>query len=248
MVGGSAAAAILFLVLVMHFASAPSYSTLLTGLDPAQTGKITSTLDTKGIPYQIENNGTALAVASGDTAQARIALATAGLLGSSTNQPGFELFNSQQLGESDFQQQITYQRALEGQLDETINSIQGVSGAQVQLVLPNSQNQIFGESNGISSAAVLLSGTTSLDPGSVRGIAQLVASSVPGLQTSVGVTSSQKPAVQLRCGGKDLPFVLTRLDAALWKVRFLLPKDATGDVELALQAGADQAKEKKAIG
>ena len=46
----------------MHFASAPSYSTLLTGLDPAQTGKIESTLSAKGIGYQIQNGGTALAV------------------------------------------------------------------------------------------------------------------------------------------------------------------------------------------
>lgn len=183
MVGGSAAGAILFLVIVMHFASAPSYSTLLTGLDPAQTGKITSTLDTKGIPYQIENNGTALAVASGDTAQARIALATAGLLGSSSDQPGFELFNSQPLGQSDFDQQITYQRALEGQLDQTIDQIQGVDSAQVNLVLPNPQDELFADSAQSATASVLLD-SSSLDSGSVQGIAQLVASSVPSLDAS----------------------------------------------------------------
>jgi len=183
MVGGSAAAAILFLVVVMHFASATSYSTLLTGLSPAQTGKITSTLDTKGIPYQIQNNGTALAVASGSTAQARIALAGAGLLGSSSNQPGFELFNSQQLGASNFQQQITYQRALEGQLDQTIDQIQGVNSAQVNLVLPNPQDQLFASTTQSASASVLLD-SSSLAPGSVQGIAQLVASSVPSLDVN----------------------------------------------------------------
>ena len=88
MVGGSVAAAIVFLVVIMHFASAPSYSTLLTGLDPAQTGKITSTLDAKGVAYQIQNGGTALAVESSQTSQARIALATAGLLGVGSTQPG----------------------------------------------------------------------------------------------------------------------------------------------------------------
>jgi len=179
-VGGSAAATVLFLVLVMHFASTPSYSTLLTGLDPAQTGKITSTLDTKGIPYQIQNNGTALAVASGETAKARIALATAGLLGSSSDHPGFELFNSQSLGQSQFQQQITYQRALEGQLDQTIDQIQGVNSAQVNLVLPDSQNELFADTAQNASASVLLD-SSPLDSGSVKGIAQLVASSVPSL-------------------------------------------------------------------
>ena len=101
-IGGSAAAAIAFLFLAFQMVSAPSYSTLVTGLDPSQTGKITSTLDTKGIQYQIQNNGTALAVESDRTAQARIALATAGLLGSSS-QPGMSLFDNQQLGSSNFQ-------------------------------------------------------------------------------------------------------------------------------------------------
>jgi flagellar M-ring protein FliF len=190
MVGGAAAAAIVFLVVIMHFASAPSYSTLLTGLDPTQTGKITSTLDTKGIGYQIQNNGTALAVQSDKTGPARIALATAGLLSGST-QPGFELFDKQQLGASNFQQQITYQRALEGQLDQTIETIQGVSSAQVQLVLPDPQQQLFADNTQSSSAAVLLSDSSSLDPSAVKGIAQLVASSVPGLQISkVTITDS----------------------------------------------------------
>jgi flagellar M-ring protein FliF len=181
MVGGAAIAAVLFLVLVMNFASQPSYSTLLTGLDPAQTGKITSALDSKGISYQLQNGGTALAVNSGQTSQARIALATAGLLGS--QQPGFELFNNSQLGASNFQQQITYQRALEGQLDQTIQQIQGVNSAQVNLVLPNPQAQLFADNSQAASASVLLSSST-LDSSAVRGIASLVASSVPGLQLS----------------------------------------------------------------
>jgi flagellar M-ring protein FliF len=181
-VGGAAVAAILFIYIFLHMVSQPSYSTLASGLDPSQTGKMTSVLSSHGVSYQLQNNGTALAVQSNQTSEARVALAGANLLGNT--QPGFSLFEKQSLGESNFQQQVTYQRALQGQLDETINSVQGVSGAQVELVLPSSQNQIFGESQGASSAAVLLSGTTSLDPASVRGIAQLVTSSVPGLQLS----------------------------------------------------------------
>ncbi len=174
-------AAILFVYMFLHTVSQPTYSTLMSGLDPSQTGKMTNTLSQHGISYQLQNNGTALAVQSNQTAQARIALAGSGLLGQS--QPDFSLFEKQSLGESNFQQQVTYQRALQGQLSETIDSIQGVSGAQVELVLPNSQNRLFGESQN-ASAAVLLSGSTALDQGAVRGIAQLVASSVPGLSLS----------------------------------------------------------------
>src|SRR5277367_1438639 len=178
--GGVAVAAILFVYLFVHTVSAPSYSTLVSGVEPSQTGKMTSTLSAQGISYQLQNNGTAIAVQSNETAKARVALAGANLLGNT--QPGFSLFDKQNLGESNFQQQVTYQRALQGQLDETIDSVQGVSGAQVELVLPSAQNQIFGETQDVSSAAVLLSGTSSLDASSVRGIAQLVSSSVPGLQ------------------------------------------------------------------
>jgi flagellar M-ring protein FliF len=178
--GGSTLAAVLVIYLFLGMVSKPSYSTLATGLEPAQTGKMTSTLDTQGISYELQNNGTALAVQSDETARARVALAGAGLLGNT--QPGFSLFEKTSLGESNFQQQVTYQRALQGQLEQTIDNIQGVSGAQVELVLPSAQNQLFGENQNASSAAVLLSGTGSMGTTSVRGIAQLVASSVPGLQ------------------------------------------------------------------
>jgi flagellar M-ring protein FliF len=178
--GGGAVAAILFVYLFLHMVSAPSYTTLVSGVEPSRTGKMTSTLSQQGINYELQNSGTAIAVQANQTAKARVALAGANLLGN--NQPGFELFDKQNLGESNFQQQVTYQRALQGQLEETIDSVQGVSGAQVELVLPSSQSQIFGENQNASSAAVLLSGTSTLDPSSVRGIAQLVASSVPGLQ------------------------------------------------------------------
>jgi flagellar M-ring protein FliF len=198
--GGFAAGAILFIYIFLHLLSQPNYSTLVSGVDPSQTGKMTSTLSQHGIGFQLQNNGTAIAVQSNQTAAARVALAGANLLGNT--QPGFSLFDKQSLGESNFQQQVTYQRALQGQLAETINSVQGVSGAQVELVLPNSQNQLFGESQGGATAAVLLSGTTSLDQSSVRGIAQLVSSSVPGLQLSkVTITGASGELLWPQAGG-----------------------------------------------
>jgi flagellar M-ring protein FliF len=178
--GGVAVGAILFIYLFVHMVSEPSYTTVVSGVEPSQTAKMTSTLSTAGISYELQNGGTAIGVQSNQTAKARVALASANLLGNA--QPGFSLFEKGKLGESNFQQQVTYQRALQGQLAETIDSVQGISGAQVNLVLPSAQNQIFGENQANSSAAVALSGTSALAPGSVRGIAQLVASSVPGLQ------------------------------------------------------------------
>jgi flagellar M-ring protein FliF len=174
--------------LMLRLASQPSYSTMLTGLDPAETGKITAALDTKGIGYELRNNGTALAVDEASVAQARIALAENGLPGK--GQPGFELFDKQKLGASDFQQKVTYQRALEGQIARTIGEVQGVSGAQVQLVLP--EDQLFASEQSPATAAVLLSSSASaLDPSAIRGIASLVSSSVKGLKPqNVSITDS----------------------------------------------------------
>ncbi|HEX5145388.1 MAG TPA: flagellar basal-body MS-ring/collar protein FliF [Conexibacter sp.] len=180
--GAVALGTIVVLILLMRMASAPSYATLETGLDPAQTGKVTAALDQRGIGYELQNNGTAIAVDKGQTAQARIALASAGLPG--TSQPGYELLDRQKLGTSNFQQQIDYQRALEGEIAKTIEQVGGVSGAQVQLVLPDREAQLFADDSSPATAAVLLSGSTSMDPSAVRGIAQLVTNSVPGLQTS----------------------------------------------------------------
>ncbi len=187
--GAAAFASVLLVYFILHFATQPSYSTLLTGLNPAQTGKITSTLSTQGIAYEIQGNGTAIAVPANETAQARVALASANLL--TNNQPDFSLFDQSQLGQSDAQFNVEYQRALEGQLAETIDNIQGVNGAQVQLVLPSTQQQLFADTSTPTTAAVLLSGGENLDPGQVHGIAQLVASSVQGLQvTNVTITDS----------------------------------------------------------
>ena len=75
MLGGSLVLGVAFLMIVMSVASKPSYSTLEAGIDPAQTGKITSTLSGAGISYQLQNNGTAIGVDSSQMAQARVARA-----------------------------------------------------------------------------------------------------------------------------------------------------------------------------
>ncbi|MEA2405036.1 MAG: flagellar M-ring protein FliF [Thermoleophilaceae bacterium] len=178
----SAVGVVLFAFFMMRLASAPSYATVLTGMDPAETGKVTAALDAKGVKYEIQNNGTALAVDKSQTATARIALAEKGLPATG-QQKGMELFDNTKLGASDFQQQVTYQRALEGEIARTVEQVNGVSGAQIQLVLP--QDQLFQNEQSAAKAAVLLSGSSSsLQPGAVRGIAQLVASSVKGLKLS----------------------------------------------------------------
>jgi flagellar M-ring protein FliF len=186
----ASAIGILFVAFMLfRVAAAPSYTTLRTGLDPADTGKITAALDQAGIGYELANNGTALKVEKSQTAQAQVALAEGGL-GGSSKQPGYELLKDQKLGASDFQQRATYQRALEGELANTIGGIDGVSGAQVRLTLP--EDDLFADEARSATAAVLLSGAgADLESASVKGIANLVASSVEGLKAeNVTITDS----------------------------------------------------------
>lgn len=165
-------------VVLFKLSSSPSWQTISSGLDPAATGKVTAALDERGISYELQNGGTAVAVQQAQAATARIALAEAGV--NPGQQPGFELLDKQKLGSSSFQQQVAYQRALEGQIAQTIAQVDGVGQAQVRLSMP--KDELFTDEEKPATAAVLLGSGTNMDPGAVRGIANLVASSVPGLK------------------------------------------------------------------
>jgi flagellar M-ring protein FliF len=170
---------------LMKVAGAPSYEQIVSGADASETPKITEALDKKGVKYEVRNNGTAIAVEKSKVGDAKIALAAAGLPGAS--QPGFELMEKQKLGASDFQQQVTYQRALEGEIARTVQGVQGVSNAQVNLVLAD--EQLFQDETQPARASVLLTTDGDIEAGSVRGIASLVTSSVKGLKSqNVSIT------------------------------------------------------------
>jgi flagellar M-ring protein FliF len=169
--------------MLVSLATKPSYATLSAGVDPAQTGKITAALDAQGIGYKIANGGTAVEVTQADMSKARVALAGKGISANGSSSGSWDKFDSQKLGASNFQQKVAYQRALEGQIAQNIGQVGGVEGATVQLTMPD--DQLFADQAKPATAAVLLGGGASnLEAGAVRGIANLVASSVPNLKTS----------------------------------------------------------------
>src|SRR5918997_5844158 len=97
----SAVAVLAIAFLMLRIAGAPSYTILSSGLDPAQTGKVTAALDEQGIAYELRSNGTALAVDKAQVAQARVALASQGVTtGSGASGEGWSLFDEQKLGAS----------------------------------------------------------------------------------------------------------------------------------------------------
>jgi flagellar M-ring protein FliF len=211
---GSALGVVLVAFFLLQLATKPSYETLMSGVQPADTAKVTTALDGAGIAYELQNNGTAIAVQKGSTAQARVALASAGVDTSSSSQPGFEdLMAKQKLGTSDFQQKVTYQRALEGEIAKTIDGVAGSGGARVQLSLPG--DQLFADEEKPATASVLLgSGSENIEPAQVRGIASLVAGAVEGLKKDeVTITDSSGNMLWPQGDGSDTGATMTKTQA-----------------------------------
>jgi flagellar M-ring protein FliF len=171
---------------LFRIAARPSYTTLASDVAASETGDITSALEGAGIEYKLGGGGTTVSVSKSDVDAARVALAKDGL--PRGGHVGFELFDKKSLGATDFQQRVDYQRALEGEVARTIEQIDGVQSADVQLVLP--EESLFVDDGAKASAAVLLNAST-LDGATIRGIAHLVSSSVKGLASDrVTITDS----------------------------------------------------------
>src|SRR3954454_23388149 len=150
---GCALAFLAAAIFIVKMAGAPSYTTVMTGVDPAKASQITAALDNAGVQSEIQNGGTAIAVQKGKETAARVSLASK-VINNSSTQPGFEILDKQKLGASSQQQQIAYQRGLEGTIANTIGQIQGSGGAQVHLTL--AQHNLFADESRAATAAVLL--------------------------------------------------------------------------------------------
>jgi flagellar M-ring protein FliF len=178
---GIAAAGLIFAV--SQWAGAPTWVPAATNVPIETTSQLTDKLDQAGVKYRLERGGADVMVDAADLAKARVALAKGGL--PMSGRPGLELFDQPSWGMTDFTQRINYRRALEGELERTINKMAGIENAQVHLVLH--ETDTFGAADKPTEASVVLKLKGETDPETVKGIAHLVAASVEGL-TSEHVT------------------------------------------------------------
>jgi flagellar M-ring protein FliF len=159
---------------------------LYSNLADKDGGAVIAQLSTLNIPYKYTEGGGAILVPADRVHDVRLKMASLGLPKGSVN--GFEMMESNRFGMTQFQERLTFQRGLEGELTRSIQALSSVSNARVHLALPN-QNGFFREQQK-PSASVLLSlhpGRT-LDRAQLAGIVHLVASSVPEMNaTSVSV-------------------------------------------------------------
>jgi flagellar M-ring protein FliF len=190
---GAALAAVAMIGVLVMFASKPTYTAAFTGVSAADATTIEGALRAAGIAYQVTDAGTTIEVPVDSLGDATIAAGAAGVSATSGGDTkGWDLFNNQGFGQSQFDQNVTYQRAIEGELTKTIQSMDGIASARVSVVL--AQTGALSSEDTPASAAVVISmtGGKSASSGLVQAIVNTVARSVQGLTTdNIVVTDDQ---------------------------------------------------------
>lgn len=172
-------AAVVIVVVLVGWAQKPTYAVAFSGLSDEDASQITAKMDEKGIAYQLKGTGTVL-VPSDKVYEVRLAMASEGLPQSST--AGYELFSQNMLGMTEFSQKVNYQRALEGELERTISSLDAVDSVSVNVVTP--EKSLLSSDQAPTTASVVIKEKSGgyLDAGQVKAITNLVAYSVEGLK------------------------------------------------------------------
>jgi len=181
LLAGAAALVIALAAVAILWSRTPDYKVLFANLDERDGGAIVTALTQMNVPYRFSDQGGALLVPADRVHETRLQLASQGLpRGGSV---GFELLDNARFGASQFSEQITWQRGLEGELTRSIEAMHHVQQARVHLAMP--RQTLFVRDRQTPSASVLLNlypGRTLTDT-QVSSVAWLVAASVPGLDT-----------------------------------------------------------------
>jgi flagellar M-ring protein FliF len=180
LIAGAILLTVVMLGTLVFFLNEPSYSVLYTGLAEEDASKVVDELTAQKVPYKIEDNGRTIKVAKDKLYETRLSLAGKGIPGSGVI--GYELFDKNTMGMSEFMQKLNYKRALEGELARTIMQQEGIEGVRVHIVTPARSVFKSEEKPPTASIVLKLKSRYELDKGSVTAIINLVASSVEGLQ------------------------------------------------------------------
>lgn len=157
----------------------PDYKVLYTNVSDRDGGAIIASLQQMNVPYKFAEGGGAILVAGDKVPEVRLRLAAQGL--PKAGGVGFELMDNQKFGTSQFAEQVNYQRALEGELARSIESIGTVDSARVHLALPKPSLFVREQKKPSASVVLTLHRGRSIDEGQVSAIVHMISSSVPEL-------------------------------------------------------------------
>lgn len=156
------------------------YEVLYSDLNKEDSQKIQILLEEKNIPKLVENNGKIIKIPEDMIQKWRLQIATLGVNFSGT--VGYEVFDKQSFGTTSFVQKVNKQRALEGELVKTIKYIRGVKRARVHLSIPESSPFVSEKKPPTASVVIELNRGVTLTEGEIKGVSQLVSSSVDGMR------------------------------------------------------------------
>lgn len=188
--GVFSASLVLLIGMIFFWALTPSYSILFGSLAPDAAHQIVEELQSMGVKYDLSDNGRTIRVPSSQVYDLRLRFASTGIGGGESK--GYELFDQNALGMTDFMQRLNQKRALEGELARTINNLDQVDNTRIHIVIP--ERTPFQKAAAEPSASIILNmkGGRSLGRGQVEGISSLIAGSVEGLTQENVVILDQK--------------------------------------------------------
>ncbi len=170
-----------------------------TNLDPAVASDIVDQIKAQGYEFDLVDNGRTIRVADDKVDAVRLVVASQGIV--VDGQDGWGVLDGQGLTSSNFEQRVGFQRAMQGELAKTIETIDGVLSANVHLVMP--EDDLFTNDDIAASASIVVNtGNATLHPEQVTSIVNLVASGVEGL-TPERVSVSDSQGQVLKAPGDD---------------------------------------------
>ncbi|WNV76467.1 flagellar basal-body MS-ring/collar protein FliF [Geodermatophilus sp. DSM 44513] len=192
-IGLLAAGLVLGGLVFYRWITAPTYAPLFSNLASTDASAIADELDAAGVEYELADGGGTIMVAKDAVYDLRLDMSGLGL--PAGDDTGYALMEEQGITTSEFQQQKTYQRALEGELAATLESLEGVRQATVHLALP--EEEVFASDEAEPTASVLLdlAAGTSLDSGQVQAVTNLVSSSIEGMDAEQVTVADSSGAV-----------------------------------------------------
>jgi flagellar M-ring protein FliF len=232
-----AALVVLAVVLSLVFwSSRVDYSLLYGKLDDVEAGKVIAVLDEQKIPHRTGQGGGSIYVPRDKVHLVRMQLASKGL--PRGEGVGFEIFDKQNFGISDFVQRANYLRAVQGELARTINQLDEIEAARVMIVMPENRLLVDNQKKATASVFVRTKGQAQLPPTAVNSIRFLVANSVESLQPNqVTVVDNRGNVLSDNTESDSLAGLSSTQLAARRNLEQYLAKKAEGMLEAVLGPG-----------
>lgn len=215
---------------IVYFTTRPQYAVLYAGLSREDMSAILTELDKEGISYRIGQDGRSILVPEEQVGDIRLKLASKGIPGKGI--VGYEVFDRNSIWASDFQNQVNFKRAVEGELTRTILRISGIEDAKVNIGMPQKSIFLREEEEPTASVFVKLKPGYELTPEQVRAIRNLVSASVPGLKPQNVVIVDDK--------GRDLTTILEEGESFLGEKELKLKAEFEKRLEREVQKALEE--------